>query len=405
VRSKGIPEENIILMMYDDVVNSMDNPFPGQLFNAPDGPDVYAICGPHIDYRGDDVNPDNFLNVLTGQGSGKVLKSTADDNVFIFFSDHGAPGLISFPEDAMHKSDLQGALQTMSDTNMFSKLAIYVEACESGSMFEELQIPGVYALSAAGPEEPSWGTYCGQSAVVNGESLNTCLADMFSVAWMEDAESRDVTHETLAQQFESIDSAVTRSAASQWGDTTFTSNKVSDFLGSAQSALMAINPSATKEEKIRSSQLATHIDVHRLIGMYTTSQNSTERLVAGLRMQTELRQQLLSEHTFRQFTAVAYPSDLASQAAARRRLENPVHKHCELAGHRSFRKHCAGQFDAGSSFALSFHQIVVNVCNDIAEQGMNLDIRAAAEQSCGYVKSMSDSVLFGSARAKPSIVV
>ena len=45
------------------------------------------------------------MNVLTGNetamngiGSGKVLKSGPNDHVFIFFSDHGAPNLIGFPQ-------------------------------------------------------------------------------------------------------------------------------------------------------------------------------------------------------------------------------------------------------------------------------------------------------------------
>lgn len=406
VRSKGIPEENIILMMYDDVVNSMDNPLPGKLFNSPNGPDVYEICGSHIDYRGDDVNPTNFLNVLTGQGSGKVLKSTADDNVFVFFSDHGAPGLISFPSDAMHMDDLQGAFQTMSDTKMFNKLAMYLEACESGSMFETMQIPGVYAVSAANPNEPSWGAYCGSSAVVNGENLNTCLADLFAATWMEDAESKDITKESLDQQFQYIASAVTKSHVLQWGDNSFNSDKLSEYLGSAQAQLTATKSQAQLEEDgVGVSHRATHIDVERFADVYTKSQNSTERLLSGLRMQQELGQQLRGEMVFRQFTEVAYPGDIPTQQEARRRMTDPVHKDCELEAHRSFRKHCAGQFDAGSSFALSFHQIVVNVCTDIVEQGMNLAIGPAAEIACKHVAVKSDSVLFGTARARSSIVV
>lgn len=402
VKSKGIPEENIILMMYDDVVNSMDNPFKGQLFNRPDGPDVYAICGDHIDYRGDDVNPQNFINVLTGQGSGKVLKSTADDNVFVFFSDHGAPGLISFPSDAMHHSDLQGALQTMSDTKMFNKLAIFIEACESGSMFDKMQIPGVYALTAAGTDEPSWGAYCGFAANVNNTNLNTCLADMFSVAWMEDAEETDVTQETLADQFETIDGRSHRSQASQWSDTSFISDMVSDYLGSAQAPLKA-----NKRTEIHQNEMhpQTHIDIRRFVDMYTSTDFSTDRLLAGLRMAEELRQQLRSEIVFRQFVEVAYPQDEDAQKQARRRLEQPLNKECELEGHRSFRQHCAGQFDAGSQFALSFHQIVVNVCTDVVEQGMNLDIRSAAEISCKMIADQSDSKLFGTARPLSSLVV
>lgn len=30
-------------------------------------------------------------------GTARVLKSTSEDNVFIYFSDHGSPGSISFP--------------------------------------------------------------------------------------------------------------------------------------------------------------------------------------------------------------------------------------------------------------------------------------------------------------------
>ena len=50
------------------------------------------------------MTPKLFLNILegnksavAGQGSGKVLEATSEDNVFMFFSDHGAPNLIAFP--------------------------------------------------------------------------------------------------------------------------------------------------------------------------------------------------------------------------------------------------------------------------------------------------------------------
>lgn len=87
-----MPPSNIILMMADDVANSGSNPFPGQLFNKPSsqGVDVYAGC--NIDYRGQDVTAQLFLDVLqgnkaavAGKGNGKVLESTKGDNVFVAF--------------------------------------------------------------------------------------------------------------------------------------------------------------------------------------------------------------------------------------------------------------------------------------------------------------------------------
>ncbi|KAI0229738.1 hypothetical protein LSAT2_019844 [Lamellibrachia satsuma] len=76
----GIPEERIVLMMYDDVAHDRRNPTPGVLINHPNGSDVYG--GVKIDYRGKDVTPTNFLNVLLGKtsamkgiGSRKVINS------------------------------------------------------------------------------------------------------------------------------------------------------------------------------------------------------------------------------------------------------------------------------------------------------------------------------------------
>merc|ERR1712183_100904 len=77
-------------------------------------------------------------------------------------------------------ADLQSALSTMKSKNRFKKLTFYLETCESGSMFEGMDIEGVYALSASSPSESSWGTYCGSDAMVDGKSIGSCLGDLFS---------------------------------------------------------------------------------------------------------------------------------------------------------------------------------------------------------------------------------
>lgn len=229
MKAKGIPEDQIILLAYDDIANSRSNPFKGKMYNKPDphgpGVDVYAGC--NIDYKGRDVNPTTFTNILLGKGDGKVLKSTSEDNVFITFFDHGAAGLIAFPSKEYHKKQLQSTLQQMADNKMFKKLVFYLEACESGSMFQGMDIPGVYALSASNPTESSWGTYCGSDAKVNGKNIGSCLGDLFSVNWMEDSDSMDTTQESLDTQFATVKKLTTKSAVMQWGDVTYTDDKVS----------------------------------------------------------------------------------------------------------------------------------------------------------------------------------
>lgn len=100
--------------MYDDVAWSRKNPYPGQLFNQPDGEDVYA--GIQIDYKGKDVTPEKFIAVMTGDAAtagGKVLNTDKTTKLFVNFSDHGAPGLIAFPSEYLFADDLQATINTM----------------------------------------------------------------------------------------------------------------------------------------------------------------------------------------------------------------------------------------------------------------------------------------------------
>ena len=74
MKKNGVPESNIILMMYDDIAGDATNPFPGQVFNKPTaagvpGVDVYDGCV--AEYTGKDVNRDVFLAVLTGDARGR----------------------------------------------------------------------------------------------------------------------------------------------------------------------------------------------------------------------------------------------------------------------------------------------------------------------------------------------
>jgi legumain len=46
------------LLAFDDIAHNSENPFPGKMYNKPNGEDVYTGC--KIDYKGADVNPTIF---------------------------------------------------------------------------------------------------------------------------------------------------------------------------------------------------------------------------------------------------------------------------------------------------------------------------------------------------------
>ena len=86
----GVPRDQIITLLYDDVAQDPENPFPGQLFNWPSDAgaglpvDVYKHC--RRDYTGEAVTASNLLAVLQGQNTstgGPTLRATAEDRVFV----------------------------------------------------------------------------------------------------------------------------------------------------------------------------------------------------------------------------------------------------------------------------------------------------------------------------------
>ncbi|KAK7321606.1 hypothetical protein VNO77_32416 [Canavalia gladiata] len=193
LRKGGLKEENIIVFMYDDIAFNENNPKPGVIINKPDGDDVYE--GVPKDYTGDDVTADNFYAVILGNksaltgGSGKVVNSGPDDRIFIFYSDHGGPGVLGMPAGPfLYASDLIEVLKKKHASGTYKSLVFYLEACESGSIFEGL-LPediNIYATTASNAEESSWGTYCPGEDPSPPPEYSTCLGDEYSVAWMED---------------------------------------------------------------------------------------------------------------------------------------------------------------------------------------------------------------------------
>lgn len=132
-------------------------------------------------------------------GTGKVLKSNSESKVFIYFTDHGAPGLLAFPNKYLYADEFLKTLKFMNEKKMYGQMVIYLEACESGSMFEGLLDPSlnIYAMTASNADESSWGTYCYPDDMINGEHIGSCLGDLFSVNWMEDSDAEDLKKETL----------------------------------------------------------------------------------------------------------------------------------------------------------------------------------------------------------------
>jgi len=368
VHDFGIPDNRIIMMFYDDIAGYSKNPFPGQIFNKPTekgtpGVDVYKGC--KKDYTGSQVTPTNFVKVLTGDSSapGPVLKSTSEDNVFINFVDHGGTGIIAFPSGTMSSKMLNDALKTMHSNNMYKKLVFYLEACESGSMFEGL-LPidmNIYATTASNAKESSWGTYCPPDDKVNGVEIKSCLGDLYSVNWMENADQVG-KNESLAAQFDYVKEKTSKSHVMAYGDQSWTSEPIGNFMGDEANVRMQASGLTKKSSDVDSRDIPLHLAYYNY-------------LRADFKERREMADLLIAEVEHRQkIDALFY--HLSEQVADKEKFfdtaKAPVECLCCDEVHQSIEDYCGGYTD----YSLQYARVVVNLCEVSDSQTIIKNLRS-----------------------------
>ncbi|CAA0838861.1 Vacuolar-processing enzyme beta-isozyme [Striga hermonthica] len=161
----GLKDENIVVFMYDDIATNELNPRKGIIINHPTGEDVYA--GVPKDYTGKQVTTENLYAAILGDkravrgGSRKVVNSKPGDRIFLYYSDHGGPGVLGMPNmPFLYGKDFIDVLKKKHASGTYKEMVIYVEACESGSVFEGMMPDdlNIYVTTASNAEESSWGT-------------------------------------------------------------------------------------------------------------------------------------------------------------------------------------------------------------------------------------------------------
>ncbi|XP_067257330.1 legumain-like [Chanodichthys erythropterus] len=158
IKKHGIPDEQIVVMMYDDIAHNPQNPADGVITSVVDDTDVYK--GVPKDYTGKDVTPENFLAALQGDDSTgkKVIKSDANDNIYVYMTGVGTEGTFQFPEKPM---------------------VIFMTSSYSARMLKGLSKCGnAYALTACDENIQS-------TPSDYDEHKNIYLSDRFSSTWLK----------------------------------------------------------------------------------------------------------------------------------------------------------------------------------------------------------------------------
>merc|ERR1719175_250391 len=126
-------------------------------------------------------------------------------------------------------TDLQKTIKKMYSKKMYSKLVFYVEACESGSMFEGLldDSINVFATTASNATTSSYACYY-------DPARKTFLGDVYSIKWLEDSDKEDIEKETLEDQYRIVKRETNTSMVCQFGDMSISKMTVGSFQGEKQ---------------------------------------------------------------------------------------------------------------------------------------------------------------------------
>ncbi|XWS19219.1 hypothetical protein CRYUN_Cryun32bG0112100 [Craigia yunnanensis] len=409
LKNGGLKDDNIIVFMYDDIAFSEYNPRPGIIINKPDGDDVYK--GVPKDYTREDVNMNNFFAVILGNktaikgGSGKMVNSGPNDRIFIYYTDHGGFGLLGMPSgDDIPAKDLINVLKEKHEAKSYKSMVIYVEACESGSMFEGI-LPtnlNIYAITAANAKENSWGTYCPGGYPSPPSDFDTCLADLFSISWMEDSDIHDLRNETLEQQYQlvrrrtAVDNLVS-SHVMQYGSMRFEKDFLFSYLGTnpkndhfgAPSAHLSLNLAITSH--VVSQHDATLI--HFWFKFHRAPEGSAKKAKAHKELLDELSYRKHIDESINQIIKVifGYKNMSAEILKSVQSVGKPLVDdwNCFKMLVNSFKKHCGKT--SRSRYEMKYSGSFANMCN--ARVDMKQATATIIEACCSSLHSLPPPLL------------
>ena len=161
--------------MEDNIAFNTNNPEPGVIKVKRDGENLYYNV--KRDYRISDLSENDISDILCGRESDKlhsVIKADSDDNIFIFWSGHGIPGVLAWGYS--YNGITADMAKKMFSEATFRKCICFIETCYSGSIASKCTgIPGLLFFTAANELETS-------KADVFNSSLNVWMTNRFTLS-------------------------------------------------------------------------------------------------------------------------------------------------------------------------------------------------------------------------------
>ncbi len=193
VKSLGINDDHILVLNAFDLVYNERNLYPGSIYHDLSKViDLYQNV--EIDYHGDEVTGNLFLQLLSGKSDksipiSKRLQSNNDSNILVYLSGHGGDEFFKFHDtEEISAFDIAESIKELGRKNMYKNILFMADTCKSLTLSKYMsQLRNITYLSSSGASENSY-------AYDTDPVLGVALIDRFT---FKIAEFFDKYHTTL----------------------------------------------------------------------------------------------------------------------------------------------------------------------------------------------------------------
>ncbi|GAA5921447.1 hypothetical protein JCM1841_005825 [Sporobolomyces salmonicolor] len=162
VKRLGIPDSQIILMLADDVACNPRNPFAGTVYsNADRKTDLYGEKI-EVDYKGEEVNVETFLRLLSGRlpdstPASKRLMTDSRSNIFVYMTGHGGDEFLKFQDnEEISAFDIADAFGGMWSKGRYNEILFMVDTCQANTLYTKFHSPNILATGSSEKDENSY---------------------------------------------------------------------------------------------------------------------------------------------------------------------------------------------------------------------------------------------------------
>ncbi|BGP31935.1 hypothetical protein JCM10296v2_003714 [Rhodotorula toruloides] len=162
VKRLGIPDSQIILMLADDAACNPRNPFAGTVYsNADRKTDLYGDRI-EVDYKGEEVNVETFLRLLSGRlpdstPASKRLMTDSRSNIFVYLTGHGGDEFLKFQDnEEISAFDIADAFGGMWAKKRYNEILFMVDTCQANTLYSKFYSPNILAMGSSEKDENSY---------------------------------------------------------------------------------------------------------------------------------------------------------------------------------------------------------------------------------------------------------